>query len=87
MHSQLFGFMYCGYCERSHYFEVLYVRTANTSGLAVFRGSLLWILPVLLSMSGFCAAGNAASTSIGSISSVGTARTASNRSTTLKGPY
>ena len=85
---QVLGVLY------SQYFEVLYhwryfrarsisrfCTTADTSGLAVFRGSLLWILPVL----GYCInrgfwllVEGVAST--GSLSSVGNARTASTRS-------
>ena len=68
MRSQYFGFMHCGYCEYRFC-------TAGNSGLAGFRGSLLWIHPVLfLSIWGFCAAGTA---STGSILSVGLARAAS----------
>ena len=52
------------------------VLPADTSGLAVFRDSLMRIPPVLLSISGFCTAG---ASSTGSISSVGTARTAITR--------
>lgn len=56
--------------------------SANTSGLAAFRGSILWIVPVISSSStsGFCTAGIA---STRSILSVGTACTASTRSTKI----
>ena len=53
---------------------VLIVWTVDTSGLAVSRGLLLWILPILIKYSGFCTAGTA---STGNISSVGTASTRS----------
>ena len=48
--SHCFGCVYCGYCEYSQCFEV---QSADTSGLAAFRGSMLWVLSVLRVFLGF----------------------------------
>ena len=67
----------CFWPQADQVYLFLAADPANTSGLAVFRGSLRRILPVLPSISWFCTAGTR---STGSISSGGTAtNSASNR--------
>ena len=67
MHSQYFGFMYCGYCEYLQYFEVLYCGYFRTRSILGFVTAVNTPCIILPSISGFCTAGTASTGNISSL--------------------